>query len=636
MTTSWISNLKIGQRLTLCFAIIILLMLVGNSLLAWQFHLVNEQSDRVTALAQELAVVSRFQIDLLSLDTTLDSLAKSEDLEGVRREATHSRSVLANDLEAIRAAHIRLPSELREDAVTLPAAEGVEKTWLPQLDSVISLGAASDWNAVRLRLADEKRPLEASVSELVRSVQQQVTDELERSVVQSEHVKSRILLILSLIAFLTLLIAILLAAAITSSITIPLRQLLEGSAALARGEFDHRVHLGGKDELAQVGAVFNETTAKLGEVYRKLEEAQRIAHVGHWERDLATNRITWSDETYRIFGLQPQGQAMDLASLRQRIHPEDWPLVSQAIKDALSGSARYNVEYRLLRPTNEVRIVHSKGDVKRDSSGRPYEMFGTVQDITERKHSEEQREKLRQLEDDLAHINRVSMLGEMAASLAHEIKQPITAAITSANTCREWLAHDPPNLDRARAAATRIDKYGNRAAEMIDRIRSFYKKSPSQRELVDANGIVREILMLLRGEATRCSVATRTELAPAVPEIMADRVQLQQVFMNLMLNAIEAMQDTGGELMVKSQLEDGKLLFSISDTGVGLPPGNIDQIFSAFFTTKPEGSGMGLAISRSIVEAHGGRLWALPNDGRGATFHFILPIQMAGASSLAT
>jgi signal transduction histidine kinase len=222
----------------------------------------------------------------------------------------------------------------------------------------------------------------------------------------------------------------------------------------------------------------------------------------------------------------------------------------------------------------------------------------------------------------------------MAASLAHEIKQPIAAAITSANTCIEWLAHEPPNLDRARAAAARIDKYGNRAAEIIDRIRSFYRKSPPQRELVDGNGIIQEMLTLLKGEATRHSVAMRTELAAELPTIMADRVQLQQVFMNLMVNGIEAMQDSGGELTVKSQVQDSQLQFSVSDTGVGLPTEKMDQIFSAFFTTKPQGSGMGLAISRSIVESHGGRLWATANDGRGATFHFTLPIQVTVTSAL--
>jgi C4-dicarboxylate-specific signal transduction histidine kinase len=259
------------------------------------------------------------------------------------------------------------------------------------------------------------------------------------------------------------------------------------------------------------------------------------------------------------------------------------------------------------------------------ATGELVQVLGTMVDVTERKRAEEARDRLRQLEADLAHINRVSTLGEMAASLAHEIKQPIAATITSANSCLEWLAHEPPNLDRARASAARIDKYGNRAAEIIDRIRSFYKKSPSRRELIDVNGIIEDILTLLKCEADRYSVAMRTELEAELPNTMADRVQLQQVFMNLMLNAIEAMKDSGGELTMKSQLQDGQLQFSVSDTGVGLPAEKMDQIFSAFFTTKPQGSGMGLSISRSIVESHGGRLWATANDGRGATFHFTLP-----------
>jgi len=486
----------------------------------------------------------------------------------------------------------------------------------------------------------------------------------------------------------------------------------------------------------------------------KLEEAQRITHVGYWDRDLATDCITWSDETYRIFGLEPQKHPMDLDALRQRVHPEDWGFVSRALNEALAGGRRYNVEYRLLRPTGEIRIVRSEGDVKRAASGRPCQMFGTVQDITEPKRAEEalqqsqfylaegqrlahigswafnaagfeywsselfrihgldptgkpptaeqylsvvhpddrefikqeiakmladhhafdftkrivrpdgeiryvrcvgipvtqgqvfrrfigtgidvteqelleqERARLRQLETELAHTNRVSILGEMAASLAHEIKQPIAAAMTSANSCIEWLAHEPPNLDRARAAAAKIDKYGNRAAEIIDHIRSLYRKSPPQSELIDVNEIVRELFTLLQGEAIRYSIAMRSELAGELPKIKADRVQLQQVFMNLMLNAIEAMRDEDGELTVKSQWQDGQLLFSVSDTGPGLPSGNVDQIFSAFFTTKPQGSGMGLAISRSIVESHGGRLWATANDGRGAIFHFILPAEM--------
>ncbi len=318
------------------------------------------------------------------------------------------------------------------------------------------------------------------------------------------------------------------------------------------------------------------------------------------------------------------------AGWQRAVHAEDLARYSENWHTSVATGQHFEDEARFRRATDgEYRWFLVRGVPLRDPHGKIVKWYGTLTDIEDRKRAEREREKLRQLEGDLAHMNRVSMMGEMAASLAHEIKQPIAAAINSANSCIEWLAHDPPNLDRARAAATRIDKYGNRAAEIIDRIRAFYKKSPPQRELVDVNGIVYEMFTLLKGEATQCSVAMHTELAAELPKIIADRVQLQQVFMNLMLNAIEAMKDSGGELTLKSQLEqDGQLLFSVSDTGPGLPAGSVDKIFSAFFTTKSKGSGMGLAISRSIVESHGGQLWATANDGRGATFHFTLPTHM--------
>jgi PAS domain S-box-containing protein len=319
---------------------------------------------------------------------------------------------------------------------------------------------------------------------------------------------------------------------------------------------------------------------------------------------------------------------------QRAIHPEDSVRHSEKWHISVATGQLFEDEARFRRAVDgEYRWFLVRGVPFRDQHGKIVKWYGTLTDIEDRKRAEQEREKLRQLEDHLGHINRVSMLGEMAASLSHEIKQPIAAAMTSANSCIEWLAHEPPNLDRARAAAAKIDKYGNRAAEIIDRIRSFYKKSPPQRGLVGVNGIIQEMLTLLKGEADRYSVAMRTELAAELPKIMADRVQLQQVFMNLMLNAIEAMEDSGGELTLKSQLQDAQLLFSVSDTGPGLPAGNVDQIFSAFFTTKPQGSGMGLAISRSIVESHGGRLWASANDGPGATFHFTLPTHMTETSS---
>jgi signal transduction histidine kinase len=249
----------------------------------------------------------------------------------------------------------------------------------------------------------------------------------------------------------------------------------------------------------------------------------------------------------------------------------------------------------------------------------------------ERKLAREERERLRQAQADLLHINRVTTLGELTASLAHEIKQPISAAVTDAKTCLRWLRRDEPDVAEASEAALRIVTDVTRAADIISRISLLFKKGALQHELVDVNELIREMIVLLRSEASRYSISTRGELGNDLPKIMADRVQLQQVLMNLMLNGIEAMKEmgTGGELTIKSQQDDNRqLLISVGDTGVGLEPEQSEQIFNAFFSTKPQGTGMGLPISRSIIESHGGRLWATSNSGPGATFQFTLPSEV--------
>jgi PAS domain S-box-containing protein len=246
----------------------------------------------------------------------------------------------------------------------------------------------------------------------------------------------------------------------------------------------------------------------------------------------------------------------------------------------------------------------------------------------ERKLARKERERLRQAQADLAHINRVTTMGELTASLAHEIKQPISAAGIDARTCLRWLGRDDPNVSEAREAASRLVTDITRAAEITGRISLLFKKGPPQRESVDANEVIREMVVLLRGEATEYSISVRTELAEGLPPVTGDRMQLQQVLMNLIMNSIDAMKDVEGtrELTISSQRgENEQLVLSISDTGVGLPPQQADQIFNAFFTTKPHGTGMGLRISRSIVESHGGRLWAADNSPRGASFYFTLP-----------
>ncbi len=247
-------------------------------------------------------------------------------------------------------------------------------------------------------------------------------------------------------------------------------------------------------------------------------------------------------------------------------------------------------------------------------------------DLSEQKQAEAERERLREELSHLAHLNRVSTMGELTASLAHEIKQPIGAAVTNAEACLRFLDRDRPDVPEAREAAMGVVKDSRRTADIIDRVRSLYRKDSSKLELIDANEIIAEMVLMLNNEAKRHSVTVRTDLGEGLPKVMADRVQLQQVLMNLMLNGIEAMQDKGGELRVRSQVSDiGEVLIAVTDAGVGLPPGKADQIFNAFFTTKSRGTGLGLAITRSIVESHGGRVWVIPNSDAGVTFQFTLP-----------
>jgi PAS domain S-box-containing protein len=361
-------------------------------------------------------------------------------------------------------------------------------------------------------------------------------------------------------------------------------------------------------------------------------EAHRLTHTGSWAYNPATGRIKyWSEEIFRIHGLDPQqDSAPNIEEFtRLFLHPEDRDRVREVLQEAFRKKADFEEEYRIVRPDGAVRHLLVIGHPVLDESGAPVEYVGTAMDVTERKRAEEERERLRRLEDELKHINRVSMLGELTASLAHEINQPIAATITNANACMRWLMRDQPDVEEAYRAAERIRQDGERTGKIVARLRSFYKKdTPGSREFVDVNEIVGEMLVLLRSEANRYSIVMRTELAGGLPKVRADRVQLQQVMMNLMLNGIEAISGTdgNGELTIRSRRENGQVLVSVSDTGVGLPADKLDQIFNSFFTTKSGGTGMGLSISRTIIESHGGALWAANNNGRGATFQFTLPI----------
>jgi len=363
-----------------------------------------------------------------------------------------------------------------------------------------------------------------------------------------------------------------------------------------------------------------------------LAEGERLAQTGSYAWNKDRGLVYASAELLRVFGFDPEEPAPPHAAFRQRVHPDDLAMFDELGERSLREGADLDWVYRIVLPDGTLKYLHVVARPVFNASGEVAGNIGTTRDVTERKRAEQDRERLRQAEADLAHMSRVTTMGELTVSLAHEIKQPMAAAVTNANTCLRWLTRDHPNMEEAREAALRIVKDMTRAADIISRIRLLFKKGESEREPVDVNEVIREMIVLLHSEATRYSISIRAELAEELPKVIADRVQLQQVFMNLMLNGIEAMKDmnSAGELTIKSQqAENDQPLVSISDTGVGLPTEKPSQIFDAFFTTKPQGIGMGLPISRSIIESHGGRLWATSNSGQGTTFQFTLPCEVA-------
>ncbi|HMH02235.1 MAG TPA: PAS domain S-box protein [Terriglobales bacterium] len=337
--------------------------------------------------------------------------------------------------------------------------------------------------------------------------------------------------------------------------------------------------------------------------------------------DFPRTIIFWNRGAEQLYGYSRE-EAIGRHSheLLQTVHPLPTPV----FEASLERDGEWKGELTHTARDGRKILVESRHVLIREPDGRRL-VLETNRDITEQKRAEG---ALRQAQADLAHASRVTTMGELTASLAHEVNQPIAAAITDANTCLRWLARDHPNLEEGRAAASRVVKDATRAADIISRIRLLFKKGTPEREFVDVNDVIQEMLVLLNSEATRYFISVRTELGTDLPQVKADRVQLQQVMMNLIMNSIDAMKDGDGtrDLAIQSQrTENEQLMVSVSDTGVGLPQQHSDRMFDAFFTTKLHGTGMGLAISRSIIESHGGRLWAADNSPCGASFYFTLP-----------
>jgi PAS domain S-box-containing protein len=355
-----------------------------------------------------------------------------------------------------------------------------------------------------------------------------------------------------------------------------------------------------------------------------LTEGQKLSRIGNFSWLVATDEIKWSDQLYRIFEFE-LGVPVTFELIGSRVHPEDLPLMFDMIGKAQRGVSDFEYEQRLLMPDRSIKYLQLIGHGTRDREGRQ-EYIGAVQDVTQRRFSEEALGKAR---SELANVARVTSLGVLTASIAHEVNQPLSGIITNASTCLRMLSADPPNVEGARETARRAIRDGNRASDVVTRLRTLYSKKDLSPESMDLNEATREVTSLSLSELQSKRVILRHELADDLPPVIGDRVQLQQVILNLLRNASDAMSgvdDRPRELLIRTECDEGdRVRLSVKDAGVGFTPQAGDKLFEAFFTTKSDGMGIGLSISRSIIEAHRGRLWATANDGPGATFAFSIP-----------
>jgi len=367
-----------------------------------------------------------------------------------------------------------------------------------------------------------------------------------------------------------------------------------------------------------------------------LAEAQRLSHTGTWAFN-DTTTLYWSEESYRIWGFDPLQGLPSREAMWQRVHPDDRDWVRQGARDARRQKRDYAVEHRIVLPDGTIRYLEATAHFVSSADGELFEVVGTHVDVTERKRAQEERERLRQLEADLAHMNRLGIMGELAASLAHEITQPIGSARNNARAALNFLDRQPSDLGEVRGALGCIVGDADRAGNIIDRIREHIKKAPPRKERFDLNGAINEVIVLAQSAITENGVAVQTRLADGLFPMQGDCVQVQQVILNLILNAVEAMGSVEAgarELVISTeQTKTGGALVAVRDSGPGIDPEHLERVFQAFYTTKPSGTGMGLSICRSIIEAHGGRLRADGNKPRGAVFQFTLAGDEAGRNS---
>jgi len=756
-----ISNVDIKTRLTFCFVLIIALMSMGTGILLWQSHVMRTQANRLKEMDEQFMEVQRVRSLVLSFRNESEQVVRARNLARLQQEAPALRNQLNDSLRQTQTVFRGIEPNNILDPSVLPTLETIQGVLPSQVDSLTTLASVGDWEALRQRVEQPLDVLNSLSAELVDAASGDVQNKRSEAARQIERAQIRTLFILTAVGGLTIVIAALLGFGITQTITRPLRSLVDAASALASGEFSHHVPVQGRDELAHLSQVFNQTTVKLQDLYENLrrseqelrnvvnampamiwratsrgeidlwnrtmiemigkteetsesldlfsrvdpeqvaavqerwsrsvqsgipyEDAYRmLANDGkyHWYlvrgeplHDDSENIINWFGIHSNIDALKETEHALQMREhelvgiietipsmlwstwpsgepnhLSQRIldffgatfeefvnrgwesfiHPDDREETAKAFFRAIETGESYSAINRLRRADGEYRWHHTMGEPLRDSQGKIVQWYGLSIDIDERKRAEDH---LRDTRIKLAKASRLATVAELAGSIAHELNQPLMSILANAQAAKRWLNAAPPNVMEMNSSIERIIRDARAADETMQHIRALFKQESFDKKHVNIPDIIREVVRIVREDPKKRDVPIEYHFEESLPAVPVDQIQIQQVLINLIVNAIEALegQQVAPRVVLRAVTDSNGMLIQVIDNGPGVD--DPDRIFDAFMTTKEKGMGIGLAVSRSIVEAHGGRLWAEINKTGGATFNVALPLSHASPTT---
>jgi PAS domain S-box-containing protein len=631
-----ISNVDIKTRLTLCFVLIIALMSVGTGILLWQSHVMRTQANRLKEMDEQFMEVQRVRSLVLSFRNESEQLVRARNLARLQQEAPALRNQLNDSLRQTQTVFRGIEPNNILDPSVLPTLETIQGVLPSQLDSLTTLASVGDWEALRQRVEQPLDVLSSLSAELVDAASGDVQNKRSEAARQIERAQIRTLLILTAVGGLTIVIAALLGFGITQTITRPLRSLVDAASALASGEFSHHVPVQGRDELAHLSRVFNQTTIKLQQLYENLQRSeQELRDVINavpamiWRATPRGDIDLWNRTMIESIG-EPRETPGSL-DLICRVDPEHVASMQERWSQSVQLGIPYEDMYRMLANDGKYHWFLVRAEPFRDEGENIINWYGMAVDIDEQKRAEDH---LRETRIKLSKASRIATVAELSASIAHELNQPLMSVLANAQAGKRWLAHNPPNLMETNASIDRILRDARGADETMQRIRALFKREAFEKKEANIRDIVGEAVRLVQEDPNKREIPIDRRFDEPLPPVSVDPIQIQEVFINLISNATEAMEDIGISPLVKVRAavtDQSEMLVQVIDNGPGVS--DVEKIFDAFVTTKESGMGIGLAVSRSIVEAHGGRIWAENNQDGGTTFSIALPLSSLSHAS---